>query len=256
MASHRRLPRRGKSVPATVLLTIDHHAVIHSCVFTLEGRVVFCPLAFTETCNGSRSRAVGNAGTGADGLSHSRPHSRRTEGSLNRLLIALYQPLLNTVLLSERAHWFLLFWWPSPARGQRPNWAANSCRRWTKAICSTCRRRARYPPEKLVNSCSRRIVSSKTVPEVARVFGKAGHAESQRRIRRRWRCWRPPFRFKPREQWRPGMTPDKLVELVVSSKLRDSPTSGYRRSATELTCWPPASRAGRRESGRHQSGVD
>jgi Cu(I)/Ag(I) efflux system membrane protein CusA/SilA len=52
----------------------------------------------------------------------------------------------------------------------------------------------------------------KTVPEVASVYGKAGRAESQRPIRRRWRCSRRLFSSSRSDQWRTGMTQDKLVE--------------------------------------------
>lgn len=51
----------------------------------------------------------------------------------------------------------------------------------------------------------------KTVPEVAHVSGKAGRAESATDPAP-LEMFETTIAFKPREQWRPGMTPKKLVE--------------------------------------------
>jgi Cu(I)/Ag(I) efflux system membrane protein CusA/SilA len=51
----------------------------------------------------------------------------------------------------------------------------------------------------------------KTVPEVARVFGKAGRAETATDPAP-LEMFETVIQFKPREQWRPGMTPQNLVE--------------------------------------------
>ena len=51
----------------------------------------------------------------------------------------------------------------------------------------------------------------KQVPEVERVFGKAGRAETATDPAP-LEMFETTIRFKPRDQWRPGMTPDKLVE--------------------------------------------
>ena len=51
----------------------------------------------------------------------------------------------------------------------------------------------------------------KTVPEVATVFGKAGRAESATDPAP-LEMFETTIQFKPREQWRAGMTPAKLVE--------------------------------------------
>jgi copper/silver efflux system protein len=51
----------------------------------------------------------------------------------------------------------------------------------------------------------------KSVPEVQSVFGKAGRAESATDPAP-LEMFETTIRFKPREQWRPGMTPEKLVE--------------------------------------------
>ena len=51
----------------------------------------------------------------------------------------------------------------------------------------------------------------KTVPEVERVFGKAGRADTATDPAP-LEMLETTIRFKPRELWRPGMTPEKLVE--------------------------------------------
>ena len=53
----------------------------------------------------------------------------------------------------------------------------------------------------------------KTVPEVATVFGKAGRAESATDPAP-MEMFETTVQFKPRDQWRPGMTPEKLVEAL------------------------------------------
>ena len=51
----------------------------------------------------------------------------------------------------------------------------------------------------------------KTVPEVESVFGKAGRADTATDPAP-LEMFETTIRFKPRDQWRPGMTPEKLVE--------------------------------------------
>src|SRR5206468_1681927 len=51
----------------------------------------------------------------------------------------------------------------------------------------------------------------KTVPEVERVFGKAGRADTATDPAP-LEMFETTIQFKPREKWRAGMTPDKLVE--------------------------------------------
>jgi len=51
----------------------------------------------------------------------------------------------------------------------------------------------------------------KTVPEVRSVFGKAGRAETATDPAP-LEMFETTIQFKPRSEWRPGMTPDKLVE--------------------------------------------
>jgi Cu(I)/Ag(I) efflux system membrane protein CusA/SilA len=51
----------------------------------------------------------------------------------------------------------------------------------------------------------------KTVPEVARVFGKAGRADTATDPAP-LEMFETTIQFKPRDQWRAGMTPDKLID--------------------------------------------
>jgi copper/silver efflux system protein len=51
----------------------------------------------------------------------------------------------------------------------------------------------------------------KTVPEVASVFGKAGRAETATDPAP-LEMFETTVHFKPRDQWRPGMTPDRLIQ--------------------------------------------
>ena len=54
------------------------------------------------------------------------------------------------------------------------------------------------------------------MPEVASVFGKAGRAETATDPAP-LEMFETTIQFKPRDQWRPGMTPDKLVEELDRS---------------------------------------
>lgn len=60
----------------------------------------------------------------------------------------------------------------------------------------------------LLQQTDRMILS---VPEVATVFGKAGRAETATDAAP-LEMFETTIQFKPRDQWRPGMTPEKLVE--------------------------------------------
>ena len=51
----------------------------------------------------------------------------------------------------------------------------------------------------------------KTIPEVQSVFGMAGRAETATDPAP-LEMFETTIQFKPRDQWRPGMTPDKLIE--------------------------------------------
>lgn len=81
------------------------------------------------------------------------------------------------------------------------------------------------------------------VPEVARVFGKTGKAETATDSAP-LEMVETTIQLKPQDQWRPGMTMEKIVdELDKTVRLPGWRTCGCRRSATASTCSPPASRA-------------
>ncbi|BCG02375.1 cation efflux system protein (plasmid) [Paraburkholderia sp. PGU19] len=52
----------------------------------------------------------------------------------------------------------------------------------------------------------------KTVPEVATVFGKSGRADTATDPAPGLEMFETTIQFKPRSEWRPGMTPEKLVD--------------------------------------------
>ena len=70
----------------------------------------------------------------------------------------------------------------------------------------------------------------KTVPEVERVFGKAGRAETATDPAP-LEMFETTIRFKPREQWRPGMTPDEAHRGAGSA--RQGPGAGQRLGAAD-----------------------
>jgi Cu(I)/Ag(I) efflux system membrane protein CusA/SilA len=90
----------------------------------------------------------------------------------------------------------------------------------------------------------------KTVPEVARVFGKAGRADTATDPAP-MEMFETTIQFKPRSEWRLGMTPDKLVEELDAavkvpglSNIWVPPIRNRHRHAGH----------GHQESGRNQGG--
>ncbi|AGI24835.1 CzcA family heavy metal efflux protein [Pseudomonas sp. ATCC 13867] len=184
-------------------------------VFTLqaqEGRL-FGPLAFTKTY----------AMAGAAGLSVTLvpvlmgywirgrlPSEQRNP--LNRWLIRLYQPALDAVLrhprttLAAAAMVFLTGLWPLSHLGGEflPPLDEGDLLYMPSALPGLSAQKA----SELLQSTDRLI---KSVPEVASVFGKAGRAESATDPAP-LEMFETTIRFKPKEQWRPGMTSEKLVE--------------------------------------------
>ena len=241
--------RRGRGRPGAVLLAADHHAVVHSGVHAGgAGRpAVLAARLHEDLRDGGRRRACGDADPGADGLSHPRPHSGRARESAQSLADRASTGRCSTACCacrrrrsSSRARARCASLLAAAARS-----AASSCRRSTKAICCTCRRRcpgSRPARRRELLQQTDRLI--KTVPEVASVFGKAGRAETATDPAP-LEMFETTIQFKPREQWRAGMTPDKLVEELdrIVQGARAWPTSGCRRSAIASTCSPPASRA-------------
>ncbi|MEO8159425.1 MAG: efflux RND transporter permease subunit [Betaproteobacteria bacterium] len=184
-------------------------------VFTLqaqEGRL-FSPLAFTKTyaMAGAACLAVtlipvlmGYLIRGRIPAEHSNP--------LNRLLIALYRPLLDGVLrfpavtLLAAVIVSAITIWPASQLGGEfmPALDEGDLLYMPSALPGISTGKV----AELLQQTDRMI---KSVPEVASVFGKAGRAETATDPAP-LEMLETTIQFKPSDQWRPGMTTDKLVE--------------------------------------------
>ena len=184
-------------------------------VFTLqaqEGRL-FAPLAYTKTY--AMAAAAGLAVTlipvlmgylirGRIPDEHSNP--------LNRLLIALYRPCLNAVLRAPKLTLvvatvlLLASLWPLKHIGAEfmPRLDEGDLLYMPTALPGLSAGKA----AELLQQTDRLI---KTVPEVLSVYGKAGRSDSATDPAP-LEMFETTIQFKPRSQWRAGMTPDKLVE--------------------------------------------
>jgi len=175
-----------------------------------EGRL-FAPLAYTKTY--AMAAAAALAVTLIPVLmgylirGHVRPER---ENPLNRLLIAVYRPLLERVLASPRtilvaaAVLLGLSLWPATRIGSEflPPLDEGSLLYMPTALPSLSAGKA----SELLQLTDRMI---KSVPEVAHVFGKAGRAETATDPAP-LEMFETTVTFKPRSEWRPGMTPAKL----------------------------------------------
>lgn len=184
-------------------------------VFTLEAQEgrLFGPLAFTKTY----------AMAGAAGLSITlipilmgywiRGHiPNELQNPLNRWLINLYQPLLNAVLQYPKTTLMIAICallstaWPLSKLGGEfmPPLDEGDLLYMPSALPGLSTAKA----GELLQQTDRLI---KTVPEVARVFGKAGRAESATDPAP-IEMFETTIQFKPHNQWRVGLTPEKLIE--------------------------------------------
>ncbi|GGL10256.1 efflux RND transporter permease subunit [Caulobacter rhizosphaerae] len=130
---------------------------------------------------------------------------------INRVLTAAYRPGLDWVMRKPRttlviaALAFATTAWPLARLGGEfmPNMDEGDLLYMPSALPGLSAAKAGA----LLQQTDRMI---KTVPEVDSVFGKAGRAESATDPAP-LEMFETTIRFKPRDQWRPGMTPDKLV---------------------------------------------
>ncbi|EWS55980.1 efflux RND transporter permease subunit [Methylibium sp. T29] len=184
-------------------------------VFTLEAQEgrLFSPLAFTKTY--AMAAAAGLSVTLVPVLMGYLIRGRipkETANPVNRFLIAVYRPALEAVLRFPKATLLAaavvlaatlvplmrlggefmppldegdLLYMPSALPGLSVSKATELLQQTDRLI--------------------------KTVPEVERVFGKAGRADSATDPAP-LEMFETTIQFKPRAQWRPGMTPDKLVD--------------------------------------------
>jgi len=184
-------------------------------VFTLqaqEGRL-FSPLAFTKTY--AMAASAGLAVTLIPvlmGYLIRGPIPAEDRNPINRALIALYRPALDAVLawpkltLAVTALLLLATAWPLHKLGSEfmPPMDEGDLLYMPTALPGLSIGKA----AELLQQTDRLI---KTVPEVQSVYGKAGRAETATDPAP-LEMFETTIRFKPREQWRPGMTMDRLVE--------------------------------------------
>ena len=184
-------------------------------VFALEAQEgrLFSPLAFTKTYTMAAAAALSVTLVPVlMGYLVRGRIPRETSNPLNRVLMAVYRPALAAVLRFPRATLVAaalvltvtavpvlrlggefmppldegdLLYMPSALPGLSISKAAELLQQTDRLI--------------------------KTVPEVERVFGKAGRADTATDPAP-LEMFETTIQFKPREQWRAGMTPDKLVD--------------------------------------------
>ena len=184
-------------------------------VFTLEAQEgkLFAPLAFTKTY--AMAAAAGLSVTLIPVLMGYLIRGRipdENANPLNRGLIRLYQPLLRTVLnwpkstIGIAALLLLLSLWPLQHIGSEfmPRLDEGDLLYMPSALPGLSAGKA----AELLQQTDRLI---KTVPEVLSVYGKAGRAETATDPAP-MEMFETTIQFKPKDQWRPGMTQDKLVE--------------------------------------------
>ena len=184
-------------------------------VFTLEAQEgrLFAPLAFTKTY--AMAAAAGLAVTLIPVLMGYLIRGRipaERSNPLNRALIAVYRPLLEQVLRFPKATLMAggliaaVTAWPLSQLGGEfmPPLDEGDVLYMPSALPGIGAGKV----AELLQQTDRLI---KTVPEVRSVFGKAGRAESATDPAP-LEMFETTIQFKPREQWRAGMTPDKLVE--------------------------------------------
>src|SRR6185437_10809545 len=184
-------------------------------VFTLEAQEgrLFAPLAFTKTyaMAAAAGLSVALISVLMGYLIRGRiPDERRNP--VNRALIAVYRPLLEAVLrfpgttLAIAALILAATLYPALRIGGEfmPPLDEGDLLYMPSALPGLSAGKA----AQLLQLTDRLI---KTVPEVATVFGKAGRAETATDPAP-LEMFETTIRFKPRAEWRPGMTPEKLVE--------------------------------------------
>jgi len=184
-------------------------------VFTLEAQEgrLFSPLAFTKTY--SMAAAAGLSVTLVPVLMGYLIRGRipsEQSNPLSRWLIRLYQPMLSKVLAYPKATVAIAIVllgataWPILRTGGEfmPPLDEGDLLYMPSALPGLSAGKA----AQLLQQTDRLI---KTVPEVASVYGKAGRADSATDPAP-IEMFETTIQFKPHDQWRPGMTTDKLVE--------------------------------------------
>lgn len=184
-------------------------------VFSLEGQEgkLFSPLAFTKTY--TIAAAAGLSVTLVPVLMGYLIRGRiphEASNPINRVLVHLYRPLLEATL---RRPWFVialavvalaLTVIPVSRLGGEflPPLDEGDLLYMPTALPGISADKA----SELLQQTDRLI---KTVPEVASVFGKSGRADTATDPAP-LEMFETTIQFKPKSQWRPGMTPEKLVD--------------------------------------------
>ena len=184
-------------------------------VFTLEAQEgrLFAPLAFTKTY--AMAAAAGLSVTLVPVLMGYLIRGRipdEQKNPLNRVLITAYRPVLDAVLRWPRATIVIALLllaataWPILRIGGEfmPPLDEGDLLFMPTALPGLSAGKA----AELLQQTDRLI---KTLPEVATVHGKAGRAESATDPAP-MEMFETTIQFKPKDQWRAGMTPDKLIE--------------------------------------------
>ncbi|MDO9386468.1 MAG: efflux RND transporter permease subunit [Thiobacillus sp.] len=184
-------------------------------VFTLEAQEgrLFGPLAFTKTY--AMAAAAALSVTLVPVLMGYWIRGRipdETRNPLNRWMIRAYRPLLDAVLAHPKttlvvaALVFLSAAWPISRLGGEflPPLDEGDLLYMPSALPGLSAQKA----SELLQQTNRQI---RSVPEVASAYGKAGRAETATDPAP-LEMFETIIQFKPREEWRPGMTPEKLIE--------------------------------------------
>jgi Cu(I)/Ag(I) efflux system membrane protein CusA/SilA len=184
-------------------------------VFTLEAQEgrLFSPLAYTKTY--AMAAAAGLSVTLVPVLMGYLIRGRIPEETRNpvvRALMAVYEPLLDRVLAYPKATIVLaavaLAATIYPASRLGSEFMPPMDEGDLLYMPSTLPGLSAGKASQLLQQTDRMI---RTVPEVARVFGKAGRAETATDPAP-LEMFETTIQFKPRSEWRPGMTPERLVD--------------------------------------------
>ncbi len=186
-------------------------------VFSLQGQEgrLFAPLAFTKSyaMAGAAILSVTLVPVLMGWLIRGRIPAE-SSNPINRVLTAIYKPVLDWVMLRPRttlviaALVFATTAWPLVHLGGEfmPQINEGDLLYMPSALPGLSTAKA----GELLQQTDRLI---KTVPEVQSVFGKAGRAESATDPAP-MEMFETTIQFKPQKEWRPGMTPEKLVEAL------------------------------------------
>ncbi|MDF8335489.1 efflux RND transporter permease subunit [Novosphingobium cyanobacteriorum] len=184
-------------------------------IFTLQGQEgrLFAPLAFTKTYAMAAAAflSITLIPVLMGLLIRGRIPSEEAN-PLNRWLTRIYRPVIDWVLARPKQTLlvallvFATSLWPVSRIGGEflPQMNEGDLLYMPSALPGLSAAEA----GRLLQQTDRMI---KTVPEVESVFGKAGRADSATDPAP-LEMFETTIRFKPRDQWRPGMTPAKLVE--------------------------------------------